>query len=154
MVYRTGWWMPSILTLTYLIYAGVITAAILSREYRAFFVAFAVFGFAYGVCVYSRIELVTDRLLTKFAQAEFRARLDDRMQEKFDASDLTEDISVPLPLGYGSANPFADFPRQLLSQIRPIGHSLFALVIGFVAGAVADGIVWRKSQRPPAVKPP
>ncbi len=84
-VYRTGWWVPSILTLTYLIYAGAITAAILSREHRAFFVAFAVFGFAYAVCNYSQTELVTDRLLANFALSEVRARTDAQMQERFDA---------------------------------------------------------------------
>ena len=145
MVYRTGWWVPSILTLTYLIYAGVITAAIVSREHRAFFVAFAVFGFGYAACIYFRTELVTDRVLTKFAQAEFRARLDDRTQQKFDAAAQTEDISVPPPLN-GNADPFVDFPRALLLQIRPIGHSFFAVVISFVAGAVADGIVRRGSR--------
>ncbi len=38
MAYRTAWWEASILTLTYLIFAASIAAAILSRDRRAFFV--------------------------------------------------------------------------------------------------------------------
>jgi hypothetical protein len=47
MTYRTAWWHASILTLTYLIYAAAISAAILAKQHRAFFVVFVVFGLAY-----------------------------------------------------------------------------------------------------------
>ncbi len=149
-VYRTGWWVPSILTLTYLIYAGAITAAILSREHRAFFVAFAVFGFAYVLCNYSQTELVTDRLLRNFALSEVRARTDAQMQEQIDAMEQTgpgyPGQLVPGRVIRTNGNPLDNFARDLHSQIRSIGHSFFAVLISFVAGVVAEAVVRRKPQ--------
>ena len=74
MLFRTPWWEATILTLTYMIFAGLIAAAILSRERRAFFVTFAAFGLAYCVSVYFRMELVTTRGSMNWPRV-FRRRL-------------------------------------------------------------------------------
>ena len=173
-VFRTEWWRVSILTLTYLIFAGAITAAILSHQRRAFFVAFAVFGLAYALCVYVRVELVTERLLTSWARTIYQAEVDARRQEARDAANepppaefdgpsydrprprfanpFAEEMPPERspfddPVGATSQprNPFGDFD-DTLSQLRSIGHSFFALLVGFVTGVVAEAVVRRRSQ--------
>jgi hypothetical protein len=70
MVYANPWLEAVIHACTFVIYAGAITAAILSRERRAFYVAFAIFGIAYGFCLENRagIGMVTHDMLTALAE--------------------------------------------------------------------------------------
>jgi hypothetical protein len=168
-LFRTEWWKVAILTLTYLIFASAITAAFLSRERRAFFLAFAVYGLVYGLCVYLRVELVTERLLTNWARTTYQAEVDARRQTASDATAQTATAGRPGLMDAAGTDvvyenpfddppprsPFGDEPRQrrnpfgdlddTLSHFRSVGHSFFALLVGFVAGVVAEAVVRRKS---------
>jgi hypothetical protein len=132
MVYRTEWWEASILTLTYLIYAAAISAAFLAKEHRAFFLVFAVFGVAYGVCVYVQMD---DRMVTDWVLAEVRERVHKAEAE----SAISAGRRPPV---HPSADPFDEsFPR-----LKYIGHSFFAVMISLVAGVVAEAVVRRKQK--------
>ncbi len=166
MLFRTPWWEASILTLTYMIFAGSIAAAILSREHRAFFVTFAAFGLAYCASVYFRMELVTTRALHEFAS---------RVQEEANARDdvqcapTAQDFVTIYP-AIDPANPPAYLPtavpppppaylrpqvarqQSLLDEsilssfvLKSIGQAFFAVLFGLVTGVVAEAIMKRKT---------
>jgi hypothetical protein len=143
MVYRTEWWEASLLMLTYLIFAAALSAAILAHERRAFLVAFVAFGLGYGVCLYSPIGdgIITRNLLSRLADRVARAD-EDFLQDVLDARKLDGEVTPP-------ANPFQDdpfrpFDRGWLYFIH-IGHAFIAVIIGCVAGVVAETLVRRRS---------
>jgi hypothetical protein len=170
MLFRTPWWEASILTLTYMIFAGSIAAAILSREHRAFFVTFAAFGLAYCASVYFRMELVTTRALDELVsrvQGKVVIR-DDGDGDKlvkfgsgpaalyvnpFAENPQLNGTSVPVTQ---NADPVDDAPRQsdpsadpYFSSLRlkSIGQAFFAVLFGLVTGVIAEAIV-KKNQQP------
>jgi hypothetical protein len=142
MVYRTEWWEASLLLVTYLIFAAALAAAILSHERRAFFVAFAVFGIGYGVCLYAVIgqSFITDNLLWRFADR--LARPVDELQEN--GQHLGEAVTLPPNPFNDPSDPFQPFDRGPLYFVH-IGHAFVAVLISCIAGIISDSLV-RRSQ--------
>ena len=160
MLFRTPWWEASILTLTYMIFAGSIAAAILSREHRAFFVTFAAFGLAYCVSVYFRMELVTTRALDELAsrvQEEANPRVDVQIAPPnvAQSGDFVTIYETPpnippqapaLP-SYATSVPWPyQEPDDSLLRLKSIGQAFFAVLFGLVTGVVAEAIVNRKNR--------
>jgi len=116
MVHRTPWWEAAIVTLTLAIYGGAITGATLSRQHRPFFVAFAIFGLSYGLCLF----LVEGKKLAP------ERVLDEAVQQ---VEILRAETMQVGPWGH--------------SRFKTIGLSLFGVVISFCAGLVADAVVIR-----------
>lgn len=121
MMYRNEWWQAGILSLTYIIYAAAITAAIVSSERRVFWVAFAVFGVGYGVCMYFGMELLGPQR-------------------------ILDQIAGTLPHGFmvfgNQRVPAAPVGYEIFMQI---GHVFSALATSFVAGTVAEWVVRRRN---------
>ncbi len=108
-------------TLTYLIYATATTAAILARERRAFFVAFVVFGVAYG--------------LTNHSEFGFRILATDKLMEV---------VLGLLPSPEGNGEVQFQAVRSETLTVAAIANASFALVISLLAGVIAEAVVRRK----------
>ncbi len=138
LVYRTDWWQASILTLTYVIYAAAISAALLAKQHRTFFVVFAVFGLAYGWCLYSRFEMLPHRIIRGLAiRLPLVQEAVEAVEEQFGADP------------FGGASPdgpvFQRIPPGYL-EFLSIGNSFAALLISLLAGVIAAAVVRRKQR--------
>jgi hypothetical protein len=136
MVYRARWWEASILTLTYIIYAGAIAAEIVTKERRVFFVTFSVFGVAYGWALHHGVayDMLPNEVLS---------RMSAHISEDFASIVIGKTEWYYEPGTIRSAH----FDRAFFAFSR-IGHALFAVLLSFVAGAVAEALVRRRPLRP------
>ncbi len=120
---RSQFWEPVALTLTYVIYAAALTAAIVAREKRVFFVAFVVFGLAYGLCVWLELLLLPQATLNALAGWIGPQRWS-------------------LGLIHAGRSRWGDSD---LAAFMAIGHSFYAVWISFLAGGLAETIVRRRA---------
>jgi hypothetical protein len=153
MVYRTEWWTASLLTLTYLIFAAALSAAILSHQRRAFFVAFIAFGLGYGACIYSPMGdgMITGTVLSRLADRVARP-VGELPEDSQDGQQSDGEITRYLN---GSAAPFDNPFDDSSDPFRPvdrgwwyfvhIGHAFVAILISCIAGTVAESLVRMKS---------
>jgi len=127
MAYPTEWWETSLVTLTYVIYAGAITAAIAARQSRTFFVAFAVFGLAYGAMLHFGLgwRMVTERVLDSHVE-----RVGQAMIDAADQGQLVE---------------MGDF-GWWQARFKFIGRLSVAVLISLVAGVVAEALARRSNK--------
>jgi hypothetical protein len=153
--YRTPWWEASVLTQTYLIFAGSIAASLLSRNRRAFFVTFAVFALAYCSSVYFGLELVTSRVLDataerfvdpvltssgdeivfRFGGAVPADPVDESVEEMLDRM-----LKVDQP-SFDDLLAAQDTFDDVVTRMKTIGHAFFAVLLGLTSGVVAEAVV-------------
>jgi hypothetical protein len=156
MVYRTEWWRASILTLTVAIYAAAISAAILAKQHRAFFIVFAVFGLAYLFCVYLGIDTVPGRIVQQWA-LKLPVEAVQAPASAYAPATGTPPAFAPMPgappayappPAYVSPGPVyaPGFMRPGFAELRSIGNSFFALLISLVAGVIAEAVVRRRGK--------
>jgi hypothetical protein len=114
--------------LTYVIYSAALTAAIVAREHRVFFVAFVVFGLAYGLCVWMELLLLPQATLNALAE-------------------WIGPKHWSLGLIYSGRSQWGD---SGLAAFMAIGHSFYAVWISFLAGGLAETIVRRRAANGPS----
>jgi len=144
-VYRTPWWETAIATLTLLIYASAMTAAILSREHRAFFVAFSIFGLVYGLSWYAGIanRLVTERMFDNVVE-----RIAAVQKEAMQLTEQEPPLTQADAISRGLANqPFDDW----VTRLKFIGRCSFSVLVSLIAGVVAEAVVRRSKAKAQAV---
>jgi hypothetical protein len=158
MAYRTAWWEASVLTLTYVIFAASVAAALLSRNRRAFFVTFATFGLVYCSSVYFGLELVTSKALDSIAERFVDPVLTSSGEKTVfrfggavpadPADESVEDmldrmLKVDQP-SFDDLVAAQDSFDDVITRMKTIGHAFIAVVFGLVSGAIAEAVVRRK----------
>jgi hypothetical protein len=148
MAYRTAWWEASVLTLTYLIFAAAICAAILCSDHRALFVAYGTFGLGYSVALYFQLELVTSRGLDALAERFVYPVLTPA--RRFDSYSQSTDESVEELIertlktldqtSSHDSSATVDSFDDVVARMKRLGHAFFAVLIGLVAGASAEAV--------------
>ena len=145
MVYHTRGWETAIATLTFVIYGGAMTAAVLSHKNRAFFVAFSIFGLVYALSWYAGIanRLVTERMFDNLVE-RIAAVQKEAMQLTEQEPPLTRADAISRGLAY---QPFDDW----ITRLKFIGRCSFSVFVGLLAGFVAEAVVRRSKANLPTV---